>query len=57
MDHLSIAAPDDEDMMPRKIQFERQYKPIGFGDRLDLGTVEGNVNLGTSGSSTAPIRG
>jgi hypothetical protein len=26
--------------MSRKIKFTKQYKPIGFGDRPDPGTVE-----------------
>jgi len=30
--------------MSRKIQFKKQYKPIGFGDRPDPGTVEGHRN-------------
>jgi hypothetical protein len=30
--------------MSRKIQFKKQHKPIGFGDRPDPGTVEGHLN-------------
>jgi hypothetical protein len=30
--------------MSRKIQFKRQYKPIGFGDPPFRGTVEGHRN-------------
>jgi len=30
--------------MLRKIRFKKQYKPIGFGDRPDPGTVEGHRN-------------
>lgn len=30
--------------MPREIRFKKQYKPIGFGDRPDPGTVEGHRN-------------
>ena len=28
--------------MSQKIKFKKQYKPIGFGDRPDPGTVEGH---------------
>jgi hypothetical protein len=28
----------------KKIKFTKQYKPIGFGDRPDPGTVEGHRN-------------
>jgi hypothetical protein len=30
--------------MSRKIQFKKQYKPIGFGDPPDSRTVEGHRN-------------
>jgi hypothetical protein len=30
--------------MPRVIRFKKQYKPIGFGDRPDPGTVESHRN-------------
>jgi hypothetical protein len=30
--------------MPQKVKFKKQYKPIGFGDRPDPGTVEGHRN-------------
>jgi hypothetical protein len=30
--------------MPQKTKFTKQYKPIGFGDRPDSGTVEGHHN-------------
>jgi hypothetical protein len=30
--------------MAREIRFKKQYKPIGFGDRSDPGTVEGHLN-------------
>jgi hypothetical protein len=30
--------------MSREIRFKKQYKPIGFGDRPDPGTVEGHRN-------------
>ena len=30
--------------MPQKIKFKKQYKPIGFGDGPDPGTVEGHRN-------------
>jgi hypothetical protein len=30
--------------VPQKIKFKKQYKPIGFGDRPDPGTVEGHRN-------------
>jgi hypothetical protein len=29
--------------MSRKIRFTKRYKPIGFGDRPDPGTVEGHL--------------
>jgi hypothetical protein len=28
--------------LPQKIKFKKQYKPIGFGDSPDPGTVEGH---------------
>jgi hypothetical protein len=28
----------------KKIKFTKQYKPIGFGDRPDPGTIEGHRN-------------
>jgi hypothetical protein len=30
--------------MAREIRFKKQYKPIGFGDRPDPGTVESHRN-------------
>jgi hypothetical protein len=30
--------------MSRKVQFKKQYKPIGFGDPPDPRTVEGHRN-------------
>jgi hypothetical protein len=30
--------------MPKRIKFTKQYKPIGFGDRPDPGTVEGHLS-------------
>jgi hypothetical protein len=30
--------------VPQKIKFTKQYKPIGFGDKLDPDTVEGHRN-------------
>jgi hypothetical protein len=30
--------------VPQKIKFTKQYKPIGFGDRPNPGTVEGHLN-------------
>jgi hypothetical protein len=30
--------------MMREIRFKKQYKPIGFGDRPDPGTVEDHLN-------------
>jgi hypothetical protein len=28
----------------REVRFKKEYKPIGFGDRPDPGTVEGHLN-------------
>jgi hypothetical protein len=30
--------------MPRRIQFKKQHKPIGFGDAYDFRSVEGHQN-------------
>jgi hypothetical protein len=30
--------------VPREVRFKKQYKPVGFGDRPDPGTVEGHLN-------------
>jgi len=38
--------------VPRKIKFTKQYKPIGFGDRPDLGTVEGHRNATAEAAET-----
>jgi hypothetical protein len=38
--------------MSRKIKFTKQYKPIGFGDRPDPGTVEGHRNAMAEAAET-----
>jgi hypothetical protein len=38
--------------VPRKIKFKKQYKPIGFGDRPDPGTVEGHRNAMAEAAET-----
>ena len=38
--------------MPQKIKFEKQYKPIGFGDRADPRTVEGHRNAMAEAAET-----
>ena len=38
--------------MPREIRFKKQYKPIGFGDRPDPGTVEGHRNAMAEAAET-----
>jgi hypothetical protein len=38
--------------VPRKIKFTKQYKPIGFGDRPDPGTVEGHRNAMAEAAET-----
>jgi hypothetical protein len=36
----------------KKIKFTKQYKPIGFGDRPDPGTVEGHRNAMAEAAET-----
>ena len=38
--------------MSKKIKFTKQYKPIGFGDRPDPGTVEGHRNAVAEAAET-----
>jgi hypothetical protein len=38
--------------MPKKIRFTKQYKPIGFGDRPNPGTVEGHRNAMAEAAET-----
>jgi hypothetical protein len=38
--------------VPRQIKFEKQYNPIGFGDRPDPGTVEGHLNARAEAAET-----
>jgi hypothetical protein len=48
IDSAAISANSREKLtrseVSRKIEFKKQYKPIGFGDRPDPGTVEGHRN-------------
>jgi hypothetical protein len=39
--HLSNIPSWSKDSVPQKINFRKRYKPIGFGDRPNPGTVEG----------------
>jgi hypothetical protein len=36
----------------KKIKFTKQYKPIGFGDRPDPGSVEGHRNAVAEAAET-----
>jgi hypothetical protein len=38
--------------VPQKIKFTKQYKPIGFGDKLDPDTVEGHRNIEAEAAET-----
>ena len=38
--------------VPQKIKFTKQYKPIGFGDKLDPDTVEGHRNAEAEAAET-----
>jgi hypothetical protein len=38
--------------VPQKVKFTKQYKPIGFGDRPDPGTVEGHQNAMAEAAET-----
>jgi hypothetical protein len=39
--------------MAQKIRFKKQYKPVGFGDIPDLGTVEDHRNAMREAAGTA----
>jgi hypothetical protein len=41
--------------MTQKIRFKKLYKPIGFGDRPNPGTVEGHRNAMAEAAET-PIQ-
>jgi hypothetical protein len=42
--------------MPPRIKFTKQYKPIGFGDRPDPGTVEGHLNAMEEAAETPTLQ-
>jgi len=39
------------------ITFKKQYKPIGFGDRPNLGTAEGHHNAMAEAAETRKLNG